>query len=137
VALDREAETRLEGTPMRKGSVEVLLRGANGRYRLRTKTDGAAFLVMLDNLLPGIEARVDQEAVPLLPAWYAFRAIRIPPGEHEVEFRYAAPRFWLGVVGLLVGALLLLYCAFGPIPRLLQPRARRATSAACVDPGLR
>ena len=55
-------------------------------------------------------ARVDGREVPILQANYLFRAIRLPAGEHSVEFSYVPDSFRNGVIisalALVVAALL-------------------------------
>jgi uncharacterized membrane protein YfhO len=45
-------------------------------------------LVVLDPWFPGWSARVDGKPAPLLRADYAFMAIPVDAGRHEVTFRY-------------------------------------------------
>ncbi len=61
--------------------------------------------MLADTLLPGWTATVDGEQAPILTADFAFRAVRLPPGEHEVAFRYAAPGLRAGAIASLVGLL--------------------------------
>lgn len=85
-------------------------------YRTRSSRDGLA--VLSEIYYPkGWTAIIDGERAPYLRADYVLRAIRIPAGEHTLEFRFAAPNFDLlvkitrtcsaillfGTLGLLVG----------------------------------
>lgn len=85
-------------------------------YRTRSAQDGLA--VLSEIYYPkGWIAIIDGERTPYLRADYVLRAIRVPAGEHTVEFRFAAPNFDLlveitrassaillfGTLGLLVG----------------------------------
>ena len=76
--------------------------------RWRARVDRDAFLVVAQPHYPGWVARLDGEKVPLLRANYAFCAVELPPGEHEVELAYE-PRsvklgFSLGALGWIAVA---------------------------------
>ena len=45
------------------------------------------WLVVNDCWVPGWTARVDGSEAPVLRADYAFGAVPVPPGEHEVVLR--------------------------------------------------
>ncbi|MEA3340617.1 MAG: YfhO family protein, partial [Chloroflexota bacterium] len=62
-------------------------------------TPASAFLVLSDVHYPGWRATVDGALVELLRADYAFRAVRIPPGEHAVRMVFDP---WSWRVGLAV-----------------------------------
>jgi uncharacterized membrane protein YfhO len=54
---------------------------------------------------PGWRATVDGQPAPVLRANYAFRAIRLGPGQHQVQLTFT-PRSW--TAGLAVSGLTLL-----------------------------
>ncbi len=58
-----------------------------------TPVDGLLFLS--DTYYPGWKAYVDGSATRIYQANYAFRAVHVPPGEHEVEFVYEPESFRL------------------------------------------
>jgi hypothetical protein len=64
---------------------------------LITTTDQPAFLVVADSYTAGWQARVDQQKVPIYPANFNQRAVFLPAGEHQVEFRYCPLSFQLGL----------------------------------------
>src|SRR5205809_147645 len=59
------------------------------RMRLTTESDGPAWLVLSDTWFPGWQARVDGVAQPVGRADYAFRAVALGAGRHDVEMTYA------------------------------------------------
>lgn len=83
-----------------------LLRDDPEHVRIATSSACPAFLVLTDTLLDGWTATLDGEPVPILHADFAFRAVRLPAGAHEVVFRYAAPGLRAGAVASLVGLVL-------------------------------
>src|SRR5437667_243883 len=60
------------------------------RMRLTTESDGPAWLVLSDTWFPGWQARVDGVAQPVGRADYAFRAVALGAGRHDVEMNYDA-----------------------------------------------
>jgi uncharacterized membrane protein YfhO len=66
--------------------------------RVRVDVDGSApgLLVLADAYDPGWRARVDGEAVPVLRANVAFRAVPVPAGRHRIDMVY---RPWSVPVG--------------------------------------
>jgi hypothetical protein len=82
--------------------------------RLSVDTPADAYLVLSEVWYPGWRATVDGVETPVLRANYAFRAVRLGPGQHKVHLRFA-PRSWR--LGLLLSGLTLLglvcYLAIG------------------------
>jgi uncharacterized membrane protein YfhO len=76
---------------------------AAGRVAIRTSADAAAWLVLTDAWFPGWRAWVDGREQPVARANYGFRAIWLPAGRHEVEFRYR-PRSLTWGAALSLGA---------------------------------
>jgi len=71
----------------------------NERVRLITESSEPALLVLLDRWYPGWQATVNGVEVPVLRANGVFRAVEIPRGRADVEFRFAPGSLRLG--GLL------------------------------------
>lgn len=100
---------------------------ADGTEEVRITTDApcASRLVLADGMLRGWTATVDGVATPIRIADYAFRAVTVPAGRHEVVFRYAP---WTVPVGLVLSALgLLAAAALVVLPERYDP-VRRAPS---------
>ncbi|HEX5041934.1 MAG TPA: YfhO family protein [Candidatus Polarisedimenticolaceae bacterium] len=72
----------------RPGRVDIL-EDRGDRIELRTSTAWAGWLVLSDAWVPGWTARVDGREVPILKADYAFRAVAVPAGAHQVVLRYS------------------------------------------------
>jgi hypothetical protein len=73
------------------------------RVRIETTADTPVFLVLTDTWYPGWHASVDGQPARVWRADHAFRAVWLPPGRHEVEFRYRPRSVLVGAV-IAVGA---------------------------------
>ncbi len=116
------------------GALGVAPRDATGREEVEvvrevpeeivvaSETTSTALLVLTDSWFPGWEVEVDGVAQPLLRADYAFRAVVVPAGRHEVSFRYRPASLRLGA-GVSLAAL-------GVALVLMVPRRRPLSSAA-------
>jgi uncharacterized membrane protein YfhO len=70
-------------------------------------------LVLSDNYYPaGWQAYVDNQPVKTYRANYCFRAISVPAGTHQVEFRFYSAAFriglWTSIAALIVSIVLVL-----------------------------
>ena len=73
----------------RTGQVERLAYDSRKGYiRLQASTPGPALLVVSENFHPNWRAYVDGHEQPVLRANFVWKAVRVPPGNHTVEFRY-------------------------------------------------
>jgi hypothetical protein len=76
--------------------------------RLDVATPSDAYLVLSEVWYPGWRATVDGQPSPVLRANYAFRAVRLGPGQHQVQLTFS-PASWtagLAVSGLTALALI-------------------------------
>lgn len=111
-----------EPTPAAAGGATFL---ADDFDRVLLEVDAAAdgFLFLADTWMPGWEAEVDGAAAPVLLAFHCFRAVPVPAGRHQVEFRYAPRSVRFGLLasgaGLAIAALLLV------VPLALRQRRKR------------
>lgn len=94
------------------------------RVVIRAAAAAPAYLVLTDAWFPGWRVWVDGAERPLRRADYAFRAVWLDRGAHEVEFRYLPASFRRG---LTLSALATIVLA----ALLLWPR-RRATAAGAA-----
>lgn len=105
VILEREFVPELAGTqhaePLpnsESGQAEITDRGPN-HLTIEVKTSAEAYLVLSEMWMPGWVAYVDEEKETVARANFTFRAVRVPPGDHEVKMVYR-PRPWQ--VGLAI-----------------------------------
>ncbi|MBN1169332.1 YfhO family protein [Candidatus Woesebacteria bacterium] len=64
---------------------------------IKTQAAGDGFLFLSDTFYPGWKAYVDGQEKKIYRANYAFRAVEVPSGEHEVVFRYEPESVKLGI----------------------------------------
>jgi hypothetical protein len=97
------------------------------RVRIEARLSVAGCVVLLDTYDPGWKATVDGHAAPVLRANGVFRAVKVGPGTHAIEFVY---RPWPVLVGLsLSGATLLVVLG-------LWLSGRRTAAHPGAPPGL-
>jgi hypothetical protein len=65
---------------------------------IRAVLTDPGYLVLADTFYPGWQVFVDGEESVLLRANYAFRAVALEDGDHEVRFRYRPRSFVVGLV---------------------------------------
>ena len=94
------------------------------RVAVSVKLKAPGWLVLLDNYFPGWHAEVDGRPAKILRANFAFRAVALAGGTHDVVFRYRPGSFTLGmaVTCLALGA-----CVVFAIVRLVG----RLRSSCC------
>jgi hypothetical protein len=81
------------------------------------------YLVTTDAYYPGWRAYVDGRESPIYRANLAFRALRLPPGDHRVEYRYRP--VWLPLAVALEFLSTLVLIAGLAISGVLVRKARR------------
>lgn len=112
----------LVGEPPENASAEVVrIRHESMTVKTSSPVDG--LVVTSDLWFPGWRATVDGRETPVLRANYAMRAVAVPAGAHDVEFRYTPTNFTLaaGMSGLAV-ALLAVAIAWRPVRRTSRRR---------------
>lgn len=84
---------------------EILdIRDLPGWYRMRTRAALPKQLVLTESYHPHWRCAIDGKPVPVCLTDYAFMSIRVPAGEHQVEWRFEPARFKIGLA-ISLGAL--------------------------------
>jgi hypothetical protein len=81
---------------------------------------GPGYLVLAYTDYPGWRATVDSQPTQILRANYAFMALPLEPGRHQVIFRYEPFSWKLGVLVSGISALLIIGMAM--VPKILRVR---------------
>ncbi len=84
------------------------------RMVVETQSSAPAYLVVSDTFDPGWSAQVNGRPAAIYPAYVAFRAVFLPPGNHTVVFTYRPAGFMLGLGLSLCGLLGSLVLWFWP-----------------------
>jgi Bacterial membrane protein YfhO len=79
------------------------------RLSIITETDQPMFLVLAQADYPGWRASIDNGPVPLWKANYAFQALEIPGGRHEVQVYFRSRSFEIGAA---ISAATIIICGF-------------------------
>jgi hypothetical protein len=114
------------------GSVRITSRTGD-QMALRASADRPAVLVLADPYFPGWEAQVDGRPTPVLRANYLFRAILLPPGDHQVTFVYQPLSLAVGLGSTVATACLLLI--FFAVPEVARLRRWVRTTVPGSDEG--
>lgn len=77
--------------------------------RISVRSENPGFLVTTNSYYPGWKVYVDGKKSKLLKANYAFSAVYLTKGEHEVVYKYIPESFLVGVVVSIISAFILLY----------------------------
>lgn len=113
-----------ENPPADLGTVEITDRQST-YVDLTANAAAPCILVLADCYYPGWKAYIDDEPTEIFSAYYAFRGIVLPEGEHTVRFRYEPWTFYAGLavssVTCIAGILVALYIL------LVQRRKKRTT----------
>lgn len=86
-----------QSEPKNPGKAEII-DYQNNRVKILTQTETPALLFLSDNYYPGWQAAIDGQLVKIYRADYSFRAVLVPAGNHQVEFRYHPTSFRLGII---------------------------------------
>jgi hypothetical protein len=92
-------------------SAEITSRTAN-QVRLKARAACRGLLILAETNFPGWEALIDERSAPIHSAYGIFRSVVLPPGEHEVIFRFRPWSVYLGCLGTAAAAVLTLFVAW-------------------------
>jgi hypothetical protein len=107
--LDPEKQVVIEGDQitdeqpcdLTQPTIEFVTDNTN-EITVKVAADRPGWLVLSDVWYAGWKAWVDGKPVPIYHADYLFRGVRVPAGEHRIQFAYRPPWFfWGGVLSLL------------------------------------
>jgi hypothetical protein len=90
-----------------ESEIPLVLRRGPDRVIIEVDMAQPGYLVLADTYYPGWTATANGEAVEILSANHAFRAIQLDEGHYTVVFQYAPRSFGLGAWITAVGALML------------------------------
>jgi uncharacterized membrane protein YfhO len=88
----------LAATPVNDSTETVAVtKYENELITIKTKSSGDRLLFLSDTWYPDWKATIDDKTdAPIYKADYAFRAVKVPAGEHTITFIYSDPRYTNG-----------------------------------------
>lgn len=78
----------------------------------------------------GWKAFVDGKETPIIKADYVLRAIKIPAGQHNIEFKFHPTSFYTGQTIAMISSLLILGLAFGALYSVFRKEKNAAEKKA-------
>lgn len=97
----------------------------NISFYSKNSTDG--FAVFSDIYYPyGWKAYVDGKETPIYKANYLLRALKLPAGEHKIEFKFRPERFYLGDNIAMVSCVLLILMVLGSVFMAFKEHSKKA-----------
>ena len=99
---------KVAGDYVRESAAAKLTGYEADRIELETTNPGEGFLVLSEIYYDGWKAYVDGAAAHIFSTDYTLRGVRVPAGNHRVEFVYRPRSFRLGAIGFAFGAAVLL-----------------------------
>lgn len=103
VVLEEKLNTSLSFSNFDNLSEAKILDYKLNTVSISTSSKSTSILFLSDPFYPGWKALVDGVNTPIYRANYAFRAVVLPKGKHNVEFIYDPLSFRLGIYGAVVG----------------------------------
>ncbi len=89
-------------------SVHILLYTQNS-VKIETENDAPQILFVSDTYYPGWIATIDGIQTKIEKADYAFRAIAVPSGKHNIVFSYHPKSFFNGISAAFIGGMLIIF----------------------------
>lgn len=108
IILETDPSVKLKSVTENLKKAEIVSYTPNGVI-IETSSDVNSFLFLSDSFYPGWKAFVDGRQTQIYRANYAFRAVVVPGGNHQVAFSYEPLSF---KAGLATSALSLFFCSF-------------------------
>jgi len=109
-----EAQPSFPSTPNGGESPKVeVVRWRNNSYRVRVDAPRPGLVYDAEGFMPGWTATVNGHAAVIQAANYAFRAVEVPAGVSEIEFRYWPPGMTAGLAMTCMSVVVLVLLASG------------------------
>ena len=106
----------------------------NSVVTMTTASNGESILVFADSFYPGWKAYVDGMETVILRANHFYRAVRLPGGKHQVEFRYEPRSFKMGAMISLATLSLMILISISVFIRQRKPVPLRAVASVEILP---
>jgi hypothetical protein len=107
----RESLILADGEPIQTGGAQRsdeearIVEYKNDRVVLSVRASAEGYVLLTDAWYPGWVARLDGVEAPIRRGDLIFRAIKVGPGDHRIEFEYQPRSMYLGAVASVLGLL--------------------------------
>jgi hypothetical protein len=139
IVLEKDPPTAWTGRAMSgttpadaEAAVEIVSYEPN-LVRIRADTPAEGFLFLSDSYYPGWKASVDGAQAEIYRADYAFRAVYLAPGSHEVAFAYNPDSFRWGVSISALALAAVVVTIARPAPLLANPPKEPSQAKGWTD----
>ncbi len=102
-----------QGTVPFASKIDALESGVNGA-KFRTETSAPSVMVFSQMAYPGWHATIDGREMPVLVADFAFPAVELPAGTHQVDFSFQPRLFKIGAMVSVLSLVDRCCCYFAP-----------------------
>jgi hypothetical protein len=106
MALVEHPQALLQSSKLRPTDRAAILKLEDTRVKIQTQAAAPTFLVLSDVFYPGWQATIDGQPTKIYQTNYVQRGVKVPAGEHVVEYRFEPMSFKLGA-GITIAALFL------------------------------
>ncbi len=125
---------QLDTAPIDTSHEKLTMDYKNEDVTFHTTTSGNRLLFMSDTWYPDWHATIDGKPATIYRADYAFRAIAVPPGQHELKLTYYDPEYSEGrTLSLITNALALIGLGIG-IAGFTYSRKKKRPEAEVLPP---
>ncbi len=116
----------LDTAPLDTSKEKLTMDYKNEDITIHSTTAGNRLLFMSDAWYPDWHATIDGKPTPIYRADYAFRAVAVPAGQHEITFTYYDPKYVEGrTISLVTNALALIGLGIGIVGFTFERRKKR------------
>jgi hypothetical protein len=116
----------LSSTPVNDSAESIAVtKYENELVDMKTKTSGERLVFFSDTWYPYWTATMDgNTSVPIYRANYAFRAFKVPAGEHTVRFEYHDPKYESGRTMSMIANIIVVIALVGGIAMTFQRKKK-------------
>ena len=126
VVVDSDVSLVPSATPSARVDIQ---RYENNAVTIATAANGESILVLADSFYPGWKAYVDGRETAILRANHFYRAVRLPGGVHQVEFRYEPRSFKIGAMISLATLVVMILISISVFMRQRKSAPLRAVAS--------
>jgi Bacterial membrane protein YfhO len=109
LALVEDPAAQFQSAPLQPSDTAPIVNEQETMIAIQTHTAAPAFLVLSDVHYPGWQATIDGQPTPIFQTNYIQRGVKVPAGDHRVQFSFRPVSFRLGAGITIASAVAGLY----------------------------